>query len=378
MKKIYRTLKDKSGEIMVIVLAFVSLMIMSVLYLGNMMKQDVNLVQRVVLIEQASYVARAGINHAFARLQKDGFDAREDFQGTLDTGTYTVTYSETAGRYTLTSLGATRGVTRTIIVEVVPLTPTALNFASGAGNNYSLFASLAVAVIRGGIHANNDVYLSARRFFSSLTVTGSVSAKGIVKLGAKYKESDDFDQNVVINGISGESATYEEGARGITFPSFNYERYREEAQESGDYYDTSQVFDSVTLSPGNGIVFVDGDATFTGNCDLYGGIVADNIRVEGDLSQYKSGERNIIVARAGDVGVLDRLYTQEALIFASRDIIALSGFADFNVNGVMLARRNIDMWSFLTYVTYDYINTYPSDMEEEPEGKQFEIISWDY
>jgi hypothetical protein len=371
-------INNQKGAVLAIVLAFVALMVMSTVYLGNMMKQDVNLVQRVQLIEQASYVAEAGISHAFAKLQKDGFDARADFTGSLDTGNYSVTYPETAGRHSIVSVGAARGVTRTISVEILPLTATALDFASGAGNNYSLYASAATVTINGDVHANNDVYLSAWKNFSLLTISGNVSAKGIVKLGKKYKIPDGFDQNVVIDGVSGESATVEEDARAITFPSFNYVRYREEADGSGDYYDTDQVFSGVTLSPTNGIVFVDGDVTFEGTCDLYGGIVADNVIVNGTLNQYKSGERNIVVARVGDIGVLGRFYTEEALIFAAQDIVSLKKFADLEVSGIMLAKRDINMWSFLTYVEYDYINTYPSDLEDNPEGKQFEIISWDY
>jgi hypothetical protein len=353
-------------------------MLMSIVYLGNMMKQSVALIQRSKLNEQALYVAEAGINHALARIRDEGFDAREDFQGNLDTGTYSVTYSDLAGRYMIDSVGAVSGITKTVSVELDPLTPTALEFASGAGNSIAIFSSVANASITGNIHANGNVFLSSWFFFTSLNITGDVSAAGIVKLGFQYEVTDWFDIRVYINGVQGESATVTEDAKAITFPSFNYDLYRQEADDGGDYYEGDQIFDGDTLSPANGIVFVDGNATFRGLCTLNGGIVADSITIEGTLDQNLSGERNVIIARITDINLYGRLDAEEALIYAARDIASLQANAEIEVSGIMLARRNINMWNYKTFIDYNHINTYPSDMEEEPEGIPFRIVGWIY
>ena len=228
------------------------------------------------------------------------------------------------------------------------------------------------------MHANGDLFLSSWFFFTSLAVEGDVSATGIVKLGFQYKQTDWFDVRVYINGVQGESATVTEGAKAITFPSFNYDRYRQEADDGGDYYEEDQIFDGTTLSPTSGIVFVDGNVTFRGTCDLNGGIVADSITIEGTLNQNLTGERNVIIARINDINIDDRLDVDEAVIYAARDIASLQSNAEIAVNGVMLARRNISMWNYRTHIDYNYVNTYPSDMEEEPEGIPFEIIGWIY
>ena len=140
-----RLANNEKGQVLAIVMAFVALMLMSTIYLGNMMQQSVALVKRAKLNEQVLYVAEAGINHALAKIRDEGFDMREDFEGSLDVGTYDVTYSGLAGRYMVDSVGAVSGITKTVSVEVEPLTPTALEFASGAGNDISIFSSVSGA-----------------------------------------------------------------------------------------------------------------------------------------------------------------------------------------------------------------------------------------
>ena len=135
MEVMKRMLKSQSGFVLVLVMAFVGLMLFSVLALGTMIQRDANLIRQVKEREQARYMAEAGINHALAVLQEDGFTAWSNFNDTLDTGSYSVTRTETGGRYLLTSVGTVNGVSKTVKAEVIDKTPTALNYFSGAGNN---------------------------------------------------------------------------------------------------------------------------------------------------------------------------------------------------------------------------------------------------
>ncbi|MFH1877368.1 MAG: hypothetical protein ABH883_00990 [Candidatus Omnitrophota bacterium] len=372
--------KNQKGMVLVLVLLFASLTTMLTLLMGNMVVQDMHLISRIKSTSQALYLAEAGINNAFARMKNENFGARSPFSVNLDTGSYSVTFSKKGGRFLITSVGTSGGVSRTVSAEVKDNTPGAMRCVCAAGNDIRINAFISGDRLNGDIHANHDIYLTAGPLFASLSITGKVSASGIVKEGSKYHQADGLfggflDLNVYINGQGSDRAdVYEYEPRKI-FPTFNYEKYKQQAQASGDYYDTDQNFNGVSLSPSNGIVFIDGNVTFSGNCTLNGGIVADSIRVLGTLTQKKSGTRNVIITREGDIGVIGRLATEEAVVYAGRDIVSLEVLADLDVKGVLMARRDIYMWTFITIIDYVYVESYPSDMGGEY-SQPFEIVSW--
>ena len=200
------------------------------------------------------------------------------------------------------------------------------------------------------------------------------------------KQAEKYVRNIVgdelfnqlisfINGDNDDDAVVYENEDRVTFPTFNYDKYREAAIDSGDYYDTDQEFKDQSLSPGNGIVYVDGDVVFRGNNTINGGIIADNMLIDGNLVQKKSADRNVIISRIGDLGISGKLQTEEAVVFSGRDIISLAVGANIDINGIIMARRDIYMWNFLTYVTYAYKESYPSDIGDE-DNQSFRIVSW--
>jgi hypothetical protein len=367
---------NHKGLVLATAMCFLGLALLSIMLLISILQQDVQLIAKVKSKSQARYMAEAGINHALAKLKLDGFSSRADFNGSLDTGSYKVVYSETGGRYVATSEGTVGGVTENAIVEVEDKTPSALYYVAGAGNDVWINSFLAEAVINGDIHANEDVNLRSGFLIAWLTITGDVSATHWVTLGIRHNQSDWFDLHVVINGVAGESAVVTEDADPIYFPKFDYDAYEDAAVESGDYYSSDHTFTDQTLSPTNGIVYVDGIATFEGTCALNGGVIAKAIRVNGTLTQIKSGYRNVIIARRRDIKVAGRLATEEAIVYANRDIIATQILADVDINGIMMAGRDIYFWNFLTRIDYNYVETHPIDMGEEQEGQSFGIISW--
>jgi hypothetical protein len=367
---------NQKGVVLVVAMAFVVLMVMSTLFLGNMLQQDVQLITKVKSKAQARYMAEAGIYHAMAKLKLNGFSSKANFNGTMDSGSYNVTYSETSGRHVATSVGTVGGITETASIEIEDLTPTALYYVASAGNDIWIYALVAAANIVGDLHANHDTHLSADPLISWLTITGDVSASNEVWLGNRHNESDYLDSRVVINGTSGEDAVVTEGASTVYFPKFDYTAYIKAAEESGDYYGSSTDFTDQTLSPTNGIVVVNGLASFYGNCTINGGILARRIVVDGTLTQVKSGYRNVIIAAKKDIKVRGRLETEEAIIYAQRDILATEIGADIDVNGIMMAGRDIFLWNFLTYIDYNHVETSPMDMGEEEEGQNFGVLSW--
>lgn len=375
-----KVIRDRKGLVLPVVMALVALMTLSTISLATMIRQNVELVRSAKFGSQARYVAEAGIMHAFARFKNESFNSRSNFTGNLDTGSYSVTFSTTLGRYLITSVGTVGDVSRTVSAEVEDLTPSSMYCICSADNDIRIYALVANASINGDVHANHNVYFYADPLLSNLSVTGDVSATGVVQEGARLHVTDGWsglwlDSHVYINGVDDDNGIVTETADRKRLPTFDYDAYQEAAEDSGNYYSTSQTFNNLTLSPGNGIVFVNGTATFTGTCTINGGIVANTILVVGTLNQNRSGTKNVVISRVGDIGILGRLNTQEAVVFAGRDLIALQAGANIDVNGVMLAKRDISMWNLLTYIDYNYIATTPSDMGDE-DAQLFGIISW--
>ncbi|MFC1576708.1 hypothetical protein ACFL3J_03445, partial [Candidatus Omnitrophota bacterium] len=171
----------------------------------------------------------------------------------------------------------------------------------------------------------------------------------------------------------------------IEFPTFYYGYYMAQADDSGDYYSSNTSFGSIgsttNLSPGNGVIYVDGTATMYGTCNLYGGIVADRIRILGQLNQIKTDTKNVIIAKngsaVGDIEVFGRIDAEEALVFATRDFTTLTAGSYVDVTGTLMAGRNVRAWDFLATVIYNHALLDPEGMlgpggEEEP----FKVVSW--
>jgi hypothetical protein len=370
--------KNRKGNVLPVVLIFIALIALNIAALSSIMQRDVTLVQRIRNTERSRLMAEAGINDALARMRANGFSSRSDFTGSLDTGSYSVTYSETGGRHLVTSVGTVDEITSTVSAELYDNTPTALNYFSAAGNDVQINSLVALARIVGDIHGNNNVYLKSGPLIAWLRITGDVSAVGIVKEGTEYDQGsgDWWDDHVVINGDANDTATVYEGEDRVTFPTFDYLGYQELAEDSGDYYDSDQVFNGVNFMPANGVVYVNGDAEFRGACTINGGIVADSITVAGTLDVNKAGTRNVVIAKNGDIRIFGRLYTEEALVYASQDISSLQILADIDINGIMMARRDINMWNFLTLVDYTYAYIAPSDMMGEDGEATYRLVSW--
>ncbi|MFH1310438.1 MAG: hypothetical protein ABIH85_07160 [Candidatus Omnitrophota bacterium] len=362
MKKIKKTYnkfifirENQGGMILPMVLAFLALMVMSVLPLATMIQQDTRLIERVREKEQAQFMAEAGINHAFANLQTNGFAARVNFSGNLDTGTYNVVYSQTGNRHLVISTGTVAGVTETVSAEIADYSTdiTALNYLAVAGGSIYLNSVRGEFLCLGDIHSNTDVHVLARGVppDGSLIIEGNVSATNNVKEGVHHYAGDPLDTLVWINGANKDTGVVSEKAPQIPFPIFSNmdARYRQAAIDGCDYYDSPQTFNSVTLSPTNGIIYVDGSVIFVGDCTLNGGIIAHDIKVTGKLClNATTDNKNVFFAKNGDILLNISTVPTETMItsggvlwFAARDIKFLDGKATVNLEGIMLAGRNI-------------------------------------
>ena len=379
----------RKGVVLFMVLAFVLLMSLTTVSFTTVLRQDIELIKWAKTKEQARNIAEAGINHAFARARGG---TTSGFSRNLDTGSYTVTFAGPysvdvqTDKFLIKSVGQVGDVSKEVSAEIRIEYPPSKYYICAAGNDIRIAALLALVPIVGDLHANNAVYLKG--VVGGVGISGDVSGKSFVKEGSRLHNGDLLDILVWINGVNFDGATVYEGddVPILTFPTFDYEAYKQEAIDSGDYYGTDHTFDTEDLAPSNGIVYVDGNAFFHGDCSLAGGIIADEIYIgerdgfsfiNGSLEQTKTGHnRNVIIAKDGDIGVLGELEAEEAMIYGTQDVLSLENSAIIRVNGSLLAGRNLGMWSFWTIIVYNHVPIVPEDILDSEGNEPMSIISW--
>ncbi len=386
--------RGRKGFVMMMVMAFVLLMSMAVLSFSVMIKNDMTLIARAKTGQQARNLAEAGIYHSLAKLRNSGIPSRADFSGSLDTGTYEVTYVAVGGRILVTSKGTVggTGVSRTVSAELTGTrVPPALTKMFAGGSNIKARATVegsSITVV-GDIHANRDVELRALGG-GVVDIQGDVDAVGIVREGAKHDEPDELDDNVFINGINNDEAPVGEGVRRIAFPVFDYAKYEQQVRNTADHYSGNHTFNNANLTPSKGFIYVEGRATIRGDTSIKGGIVADEITIHGTLTQTPhSGAiyptRNFILAKSGEISIFDGIDVSEAIVYARTDIRTRAAGTNVKINGIILAETgDMSFWNVQTNVEYTYQLTYPSDLDldfdyDDGEGTPDEgvrIVNW--
>jgi len=401
---VFKFIGDKKGTIFMIVMILTMLMVLIAVAGSNMLLQDMHTVQYLRYNTEAQHIAEAGINVAVATLADDFDLSVFPLNAGLGDGEYNVTVTQADGRILLTSVGTltqgpggAKNISKTAAAEVEDLTPSAMNYIMSAGNNVRIRAGFAsLTDINGSIHGNNNVQLRTGLLLGFMDVSET----------ATYTTDDDTQVYIRVGWLSwinvdgvqysgGHDAHHDWNHAAVNFPEFDYGYYRDQAIDSGDYYAGDQIFDDKTLNPANGVVYVEGTATFHGTNHLYGGLMADEIvvedvrtgwfsRREGKLQQHKAGDKNVIVSRSGDirigygksgwVSLRGELEAEEALIYAESDFVVLETGARVDVNGVIIAGSgDINLWEFFAYITYTHAMPV---VKFGPDVDLARIVSW--
>ena len=377
---------NKKGAIFITVMIISMLMVFIAVTASNMLLQDAHMIKHLKYSTQAQYLAESGISEALVTLADNGFAARGAYfplTGSLGGGGFEVTITESGGRILLSSVGTSGNVSRTVAVEVKDNIATALYYMLSAGADMRVRAFfLGLADFDGDIHANNNVRLRAQALaLISVDPCGTDAyCDGDVTACNTYSPSIGWGADIRIAGEARDKDSNPPPVL-VTFPQFDYAYYRAEATAGGDYYSGDKSWNNQNISSTNGVVYVEGTATINGTCNLYGGLVADRIRVVGRLNQHKSGDKNVIIARGegtvGDIEIFYRIDVEEAIVYAQRDFSVLGIGGRVEVTGALIAFRNIAIWNSLTYVTYNHLVLSPRGLlgtggEDEP----LTIISW--
>lgn len=365
-------IKNSKGTVFMIVLVMSLLMVVIAVSASNMLLQDAHMVTHLKRATQAQYIAEGGISAALATLVQLGFTAKDtpgNFPETnLGDGKYDVTVTQSGGRVLLSSVGTVNGTSRTVAAEVKDDTPTSLYYMMSSGSDLTLRALLiGWADVNGDMHSNRNMRLQTLFLgWIDIDTCGSACCDGSISAC----------NTIATLGNVSYAGSKTEGAAAVTFPNFDYAYYRDLAIESGDYYSGDATFRNRTLSPANGIVYVEGTAKFRGVCHVYGGVVADRILVEGEFYQHKSGTRNVIISRNDDIRIYRLFQTEEALVYAGRDFRIFSVGSVVNVTGILIAARYLRMWDALTYITYNHKLIYPDGLIIGSGDVPIEIVSW--
>jgi len=375
-------IKSKKGTVFMTVMIIAALMILTGVGLSNLILQDTHMIKHLRRTTKALLVAESGISDALATILSLGSSSISvpgNFPLTsFGGGTFDVTVSTSGGRILLTSVGTYDNVSRTVAVEVKDMTPTALSYMMAAGNDLRVRAFfLSLVDINGDVHGNDDVFLTARALAlididsctdSTLDCDGDVSAGDTVTLSTGWWAA--------IN-IAG---TITQNADLVTFPNFDYAFYQSEATAGGDYYAGNKTFGSpsatTNLQPTNGIVYVEDTCTLRGTINLYGGLVADKIRVRGRINQIKTGTKNVVISRTNDIEIFYRMNIEEAIVYAGRDFSVQSAGSYVTVNGSLLAYRNIRIWDAFATVVYNHRVLSPDGLVVGSGGYFIEVLNW--
>ena len=381
----HNTLKNQKGVVLIVVLGFVLLMSITTMFFIDIMKQDMELIARAKGMEQARNLAEAGINHALAEIRANGVSGTTVVTDSLDTGSYVVTYSQVGPRALLTSVGTVGPISRTVAAEISGTIDSPLTKMYTASNSLKLRAtgSSSLVEVTGDIHSNNDVELKSLNN-GVIRLIGEVSAVGIVLEGAQHDAPDAADDFIFINGVNNDAATVEEGAPFVYLEPVDWitngrlSDWKQKAIDAGDYYSSNQTFTG-SISPSSGYAYVDGNVTISGACTLNGSLIADDIKIDGNLSQIIKSDVdfiNIIYAKAadGDITVHGSLETEGAIVHARRDVTTGSAGAGVDVKGCIIVGRDITFWNITTVVKYEYRD--PDDYAPGLKEEEVRIISW--
>ena len=271
LDSIKKRVTSSEGSILLIVTGIAALLLVSGLAFTSMAGNATYRVMRIRDHAQAQAIAEGGIADMIARMRTNyNMWVGATNAVTLAEGAFVVeTELLTNGNVLITSVGTVGGVDVTTVVETLDANtdPRDTSWTFGEG----LLADGIVVMETGAPEIDGDAHSNSLFDMDNGDITGNLTSA---------------DQVIVNHGtVSGATLDSDDGITSVEIPGFDFAAYRTEAQSGGLYYSSSQNFTG-TVTPANGILFVDGDVTFSNRSVMNGVIVASgNIYIHNQLTQ---------------------------------------------------------------------------------------------
>jgi len=311
------------GSALVVVLGLVVLMALVGAMMAAITGQSAYRVRKTLKSSCALAVAEAGVADAIEIMNTNfaagvGVSYSEAFGG----GSYAVTtvVDTNSGNIVIESIGSYEGETDTTRLELL-------------GDKYAMWTALAgeclvicggdailettSPIINGRVHANGNIFHSS----GNIVVLGDLTANGVIQVIPQ----------------SGYQAI--PGYPILDIPTYlPFDSWRELALNGGLYYEGNQTWGKIDLSPGNGVVYVNGDVEINNQSSLTGTLVASgSISINNRFTQTQFAARWPSLLAGVDVNLYNRgRYT--GAIFAGNNITSRNSKV---VDGQVMALNNV-------------------------------------
>ncbi|MFU8780319.1 MAG: hypothetical protein ACNA71_04760 [Kiritimatiellia bacterium] len=287
-----------AGSVMVVVMLLCAVLMLASAAMAVLASNATFRMRRLVLSSQALHIAEAGVADMIGRLSED-YDAWRDSTTAAPFGGgsyHVVAMSTTSDGVIIRSEGTLGSVSRVAAVELL---------GTDRNRNDALFA------LDGAILSGGDVRFRTAAF----TIRGNVhsNAKITSSNGAQNGDlfaglTDDSPATITaVESIGDLQGTHVPNANARELPEFNFDSYRELAQNGGIYLEGSQTLSNWNATPGNGVVYVNGNVRISNNSSLVGTLVANgDITLENNFSQISYAAGMPALQATGNVTMANR------------------------------------------------------------------------
>lgn len=261
-------------------------------------------VYRLGRASEALLLADVGTNIMISRLKED-FSNKDDPtvypSGNLGRGSYSAVISQPGGRIIIESTGTVKGIKRKTIVEV--------KWEGGEAFDY-------------GVFSNGDLSLGG----SSEVIADARSNQNMALSGnGRLQGNAEASGSITTLDTSQITGTQTSGMPPLSYPTFDFNQYYNLATEGGLVYNGNQNFNAVTLTPGNGVMYVNGNVTLSGNSTLNGVLVATgSIVVIDTFVQTQVGSYPSLMSRDSDISIGGNA-TLDGLVYTALGSVTITG-----------------------------------------------------
>jgi len=315
----------KRGSVLLTVVGLSTIMLLVGIGVSWMTAQAVFTSRKTLRAGRALAIAEAGAADVLAIMSTNynagvGIAYSKSFGG----GEFSVSTAldETSGNVLISSTGVLEDETRTTRLELLGDMYAAWNGLMGeavivAGGDVTL--STGALRITGRIHANGNILQDGG---ATPPVEGNLTAGGTVEVTPQ----------------PGFSAV--ENHPVVSVPDyFPLDEWKTMAQSGGLYFSSSQDFGGQNLTPGNGIVYVEGDVEINGNSSLAGTLVASgSITINNRFNQTQVNAYHPAMLAGVNINLMNRNnYT--GVIWAGNNIVTRN---NKTIDGALIALNNVD------------------------------------